>query len=161
VGKQPLCENQTGDQDRNEIECGLDQPVTSPMVADTVSWLGVQVLGEHEWEDGFYRVLEELTEEGLFNLRDRRLQVEIRDFDCSLVWAFPLHRHYWITDYFQIKPTTQILLMISAERVERRPTALYQKLLRHQIGHVLWALRNSRWCDECYRATREWKRWSK
>ncbi len=144
-----------------EIDNWWDQPITTPMVAKTLSWLGVQVLGEHEWEDGLYRVLEELTEESLFNLRDRRLQIEIRDYDCRLVWAFPLCRQAWIADYFHIKPSTQILLMISAERVEHRPTEMYQKLLRHQIGHVLWALRNSRWCDECYRATREWKRWSK
>jgi hypothetical protein len=150
-----------GDQNPTEIEDWWDQPITTPMVAETLSWLGVQVLGENEWEDGLHRVLEELTDEGLLNLWDRRLQIEIRDYDCSLVWAFPLHQQAWIADYFPIKPQTQMMLMISADRVEQRPTPLYQRLLRHQLGHILWALRNSKWCDECYRASREWQKWCK
>ena len=161
MDKQIFHEKAIGDQDRIQMEDWSDLPITSPMVAKTLSWLGVQVLGEHEWEDGLYRVLEELTEEGLFDFCDRRLQIEIRDYDCRLVWAFPLCRQAWIADYFQIKPATQVMLMISAERVEHRPTKLYQKLLRHQIGHILWALQNSKWCDDCYQATREWKKLSK
>jgi hypothetical protein len=150
-----------GDQKPDDCEDWWDQPITTPMVAATLSILGVQVLGEQEWEDGLCRVLEEMTEEGLLSLQDRRVQIEIRDYDCSLVWAFPLHQQGWIADYFQIKPKTQIMLMISADRVEQRPTALYQRLLRHQLGHIVWALRNSKWCDECYRASREWRKWSK
>jgi len=150
-----------GDQEPAEFEDWWNQPITTPMVAETVKWLGMQVRGEEEWEDGLYRVLEELTDEGLLNLWDRRLQIEIRNYDCSLVWAFPLNQQAWIADYFQIKPTTQIMLLISADRVEQRPAALYQRLLKHQFGHILWALRNSKWCNECYKATREWKKSSR
>ena len=130
-----------------------------PIVDDLLSWLGVQIRNEEEWEDGLRATLDELTDEGLLHFWDRRLQIEIRDYDCSLVWAFPLNQQAWIADYFQIKPQTQIMLMISAERVEQRPTALYQRLLRHSLGHILWALRNSTWCYECHRSAREFSKW--
>ena len=139
----------------------LDRPVSTPMVAETLSWLGVKILGEQEWEHGLCSVLDEMKPEGLLTLWDRRLQIEIRDHDCRLVWAyFPMHRHAWLTKYVDLKPATQIVLSISTSRVEGRPTKLYEKLLRHQLGHVLCALQDM-WPNECYRATREWRKWSK
>lgn len=136
------------------------QPITTPMVAEMLSWLGMQVLGEQEWEHGLYRVLQEMTEEGLLILWDRRLQIEIRDYDCRLVWAYT-HQDSWIAKYIDLMPTTQVLLVISATKVERRPTALYEKLLRHQLGHVLRYLQQPKHPNQCYHATREWKKWSK
>jgi hypothetical protein len=119
------------------------------------------VRGEQEWEYGLHRVLEEMTEEGLLILWDRRLQIEICRHDGRLAWAFPLNQQSWVKDlkgYIQVKPSTQVMLWI-ADSAEY--TDLYEKLLRHQIGHVLWSLQHSAWCNECYRATREWKKWSK
>ncbi len=139
----------------------LDEPMTTPLVAETLSWLGVHMRGEQEWEYGLHRVLEEMKPEALFILWDRRLQIEIRNHDCRLVWAyFPIHRHKWLKKYVDVRPSTQVLLMISADRVEERPTEMYEKLLRHQLGHILRALQNT-WPNECYHATREWKKWSK
>lgn len=55
------------------------------MVTETLSWLGVQILGEQEWECGLCGVLDEMKQEGLLILWDRRLQIELRDHDCRLV----------------------------------------------------------------------------
>jgi hypothetical protein len=139
-----------------------DRLMVRHLVDDLLLRLGVHVLPENECEEGLIAVLQEMTDEGLLNLYDRRLQIEIRDHDCSLVWAyFPMHRHEWLGEYILLKPTTQILLVISATRVENRPTALFKKILRHQIGHVLWYLQHPTWPNKCYHATREWKKWSK
>jgi hypothetical protein len=139
----------------------LDRPISTPMVAETLSWLGVKIRAEQEWESGLCSVLDEMKPEGLLILWDRRFQIEIRDHDCRLAWAyFPIHRHTWLKKYIDLRPSTQVLLMISADRVEERPTDMYEKLLRHQLGHVLRALQNI-WPNECYHATREWKKWSK
>jgi hypothetical protein len=148
-----------GDQELTDFG---DCLMVRPIVDELLSWLGVQVLQEQEWEDGLRAVLEEMTDEGLLTLYDRRLQIEIRDHDCSLVTAyFPMYRHEWLAEFIVLKPTTQILLVISATRVEDRPTALFKKLLRHQIGHGLRYLQHPTWPNECYHATREWKKWSK
>jgi len=114
----------------------LNCPVISPMVDETLSWLEVQIRGEEEWEDGLRKVLDEMKPEGLLILWDRRFQIDIRPYDCRLVWAYT-HRDSWIAEYIDLKPTTQVLLVISATKVEDRPTKLFEKLLRHQIGHVL------------------------
>jgi hypothetical protein len=113
------------------------------MVTETLLFHGVPVRGEQEWEYGLHRVLEEMTEEGLLILWDRRLQIEICRHDGRLVWAFPLHQQSWVKDlkgYIQIKPTTQVMLWIS-DRAEY--TDLYEKLLKHSLGHVLWSLQRS------------------
>jgi hypothetical protein len=140
----------------------LDRPISTRLVTETLSWLGVQILGEQEWEYGLCSVLEEMKQEGLLILWDRRLQIEIRPHDCRLVWAYlPMHQHTWLAEFVDLKPSTQVLLSISASRVEDRPTALYEKLLRHQIGHVLRYLQNPTRPNECYHASREWTKWSK
>jgi hypothetical protein len=149
-----------GDQEPAEFD-DWDQPITTPLVAETLQFHSVPVRGEQEWEYGLHRVLEEMTEEGLLILWDRRLQIEICRHDGRLAWAFPLNQQSWVKDlkgYIQVKPSTQVMLWI-ADSAEY--TDLYEKLLRHQIGHVLWSLQHSAWCNECYRATREWKKWSK
>ena len=37
-----------------------------PVVDDLLSWLGVQILNENEWEDGLRATLDQMTNEGLF-----------------------------------------------------------------------------------------------
>jgi hypothetical protein len=159
VGKQVLSNMPTGDQ----LPAEFGERRVRPIVDDLLSWLGVRILNEEEWEDGLRSTLEEMTDEALFILFDRRLQIEIRPHDCCrAVWAYlPMHRHMWLADYIDLKATTQVLLMISATLVEDRPAKLFEKLLRHQIGHVLRYLQHPTWPNECYHATREWKRWSK
>lgn len=149
-------------QEPNEFEDDfLDRPISTPMVAETLTWLGVQIRGEEEWEDGLCSVLDEMKPEGLLILWDRRFQIDIRPHDCRLVWAYsPMHKHEWLAEYIDLKPTTQALLTISATKVEDRPTKLFHKKLRHQIGHVLRYLQHPTWPNECYHATREWKKWS-
>ena len=152
--------NPPGDQKSTEFDDWLDEPITTPMVTETLLFHGVPVRGEQEWEYGLHRVLEEMTEEGLLILWDRRLQIEICRHDGRLVWAFPLHQQSWVKDlkgYIQIKPTTQVMLWIS-DRAEY--TDLYEKLLKHSLGHVLWSLQRSTWSSRCYQATREWEKWS-
>ena len=135
--------NPPGDQKSTEFDDWLDEPITTPMVTETLLFHGVPVRGEQEWEYGLHRVLEEMTEEGLLILWDRRLQIEICRHDGRVVWAFPLHQQSWVKDlkgYIQIKPTTQVMLWIS-DRAEY--TDLYEKLLKHSLGHVLWSLQRS------------------
>jgi hypothetical protein len=72
-----------------------------------------------------------------------------------------VHEQAWIADYVQIKSTTQVLMTISAHRVEQRSTRLYEKLLKHTFGHVLRSLRYPSRPNECYHATREWNKWTK
>ena len=135
--------------------------VVRPIVDHLLSWLGVQLPDEDAWEDGLRGTLDEMTDEGLLILYDRRLQIEIRDHDCSLALAyFPIHRHRWLAAYVDLKPTTQVLLVISATRVENRSTAAFQKKLRRQIGHVLRYLQHPTWPNKCYHAAKEWKKWS-
>jgi hypothetical protein len=132
--------------------------VVRTLVDNLLSRLGVHVLPENEWEEGLIAVLHEMTDEGLLALYDCRLQIEIRDHDCAIVWAyFPVHRHEWLARFVDLKPATQVLLVISASRVEDRPTSLFKKKLRHQIGHVLRYLQNPTRPNECYNATRKWK----
>ena len=49
-----------GDQEPAEFD-DWDEPITTPLVAETLSFLGVPVRGEQEWEYGLHRVLEEMT----------------------------------------------------------------------------------------------------
>jgi hypothetical protein len=141
----------------------VDRLVISPLVDQTISFLGIQnqILGQEQVEEGLRSVFQEIKEEGLLILWDRRLQIEIRDHDCKLVWAYcPIYQHKWIAEYVDLRLTTQVLLVISATRAEYRTTALFEKILRHQIGHVLRYLQHPTWPNECHHATREWKKWS-
>jgi hypothetical protein len=140
---------------------GSDFPV-SPLVKETLSFLGVQIRGEQEWEDGLCRILDEMEEEGLLILRDPRSRIVITDADVRIVWAyFPIHRRRWIIKFIPVSPETRVLIVISSVAVEREPTAVFEKELRHHFGHTLLYLQHPKWRNECEDANRAWKKFSK
>jgi hypothetical protein len=93
-------------------------------------------------------------------LLDPRLQIEVVPFssDGFPVWTiFPIDQHKWIKECIEIRPATEILLVLFQPDFDHLPKDEAARLLRHELGHVLVHLREPKHRDECPAADEEWK----
>jgi len=117
------------------------------------------------------RCLSELCAEGLYVLRDDRLEIAVvkkkfrfstasppsLEFMAHSVWAyFPIHRRRLIAKEFCPRPNTRVLLVLCEEDIQHQTIAKTVSELRDHFGHALVYLRQPRAQNECDAAMREW-----
>ena len=112
-------------------------------------------------EKCFESVVEELGILAQVALLDPRLQIEVVPFSSNgfPVWTiFPFDQHKWIKECIEVRPATEILLVLFQPDFDHLPKDEAARLLRHELGHVLVHLREPEARDECPAADEEWER---
>jgi hypothetical protein len=111
-------------------------------------------------EDCLESVLKELGIVAQIALLDSRLQIEVSpvEGDGYPTWAFPVHRHKWITKFIEVRLATRVLLVLFQPNIERMPKEEVMQDLRHELGHALLYLRDLEAKNDCASADEEWKR---
>jgi len=111
-------------------------------------------------EECFESVVEELGILAQVALLDPRLQVEVVPFSSNgfPVWAIcPIDQQKWIKECIEVRPATQILLILFQPDFEHLPKDEAARLLRHELGHALLYLRDSEAKNECCAADEAWE----
>lgn len=108
----------------------------------------------------FAEVLKELGTVSRIALLDPRVQIEVvpLDGDDFPTWACRVHRHEWIKRKLEVRPATEILLLLSQPAIQHLPREIVLNDLRHELGHVFLYLRDPESADECDAADEEWER---
>jgi|ERR1039458_3936284 hypothetical protein len=125
------------------------------------------------WSDDYYfpaiekcfeSVLEELGILAQVSLLDPRLQIEVVSFRSEgfpVLAFFPVQQHGWITEQIEVRPATEVLVLLSQPEIERLPVKVVTKQLKHELGHALLYLRDPKAQNDCSAAGEEWERSTK
>ncbi len=122
------------------------------------------------WSDDYYfpaieqcfeSAVEELGILAQVALLDPRLQIEVVPVSSEgfpVLAFFPIQQHRWITEQIEVRPPTEVLLVLFQPELERLPVKEMTKHLKHELGHALLYLRGAEANNECRAADEEWER---
>jgi len=112
-------------------------------------------------EKCFESVVEHLGILAQVALLDPRLQIEVVPVSSEGFPAlafFPIQQHGWITEQIEVRPATEVLLVLSQRDCVRLPMEEVARHLKHELGHALLYLRDPEARNECFSADEEWDR---
>jgi hypothetical protein len=125
------------------------------------------------WSDDYYfptieKCLESVVEElGILaqvSLLDPHLQIEVvpvPSVGFPVLAFFPIQQHTWITEQIEVRPATEVLLVLSQPDIELLTVEEVTKHLKHELGHALLYLRDPKAQNDCAAAGQEWERSTK
>jgi hypothetical protein len=117
-------------------------------------------------QECFESVVQQLGIVGQVALLDPRLQIEavpvnddmpLEEFGAPS-GAFPVQKQKWITKIVDVRPATEVLLLLFRPDIERLSKDEVMDDLRHELGHAFLYLREPEATDDCAAADEEWKR---
>lgn len=101
------------------------------------------------------RLLRTMVIEGVYMLRDPRLQVVV--LPGNMIWAyFPIHRRRWIVGKppHVPEPEVKVMMVIGEDCVRDQPLTTTMAEVAHHFGHVLCYLQRPKWIHDCADADR-------
>lgn len=117
-------------------------------------------------EECLESVLKELDTFARIALLDPCLQIEVVSGNPDVpvkapgapTWAFPVRQQEWIKEFVEVRPATQVLLLLFKLDIQLLSKEEVLADLRHELGHAFLYLRDPGATEDCFAADEEWKR---